>query len=357
MRGLLTLVVFACVLSGSGSAAVGTESLRDQARARIVELRQMRDDPDRRVSGQMYVAMCEEAEQIFADDPMVQAELGVAYQWAGNPLEAEARFERAHALAPEWGVPMVGLGRTQLDLGRPEKAREWCQRATQAERTLPDVDAVVLLLETPDFGMRLATLEEPQQRQEIEIKICAHWANRALQPVPGSFVEGDKLVTLLVDRDAATAETAFRVKGGKSFLPVKLLYEFDEANPRPHELQLDELGSALYRYRVRYESVRIIGHASTDGGPDYNMDLSKRRARNIADYLVDEWKVDPDRLDVCWAGETDPVHGGPNVLEASRRVEFTYVEYDESAGVSIKGFGRYRPPKNQSLRCWGGNTP
>lgn len=52
--------------------------------------------------------------------------------------------------------------------------------------------------------------------------------------------------------------------------------------------------------------VRIAGYSSASGTPEYNQELSERRADAVVAYIVTEGDVDPARLDSIGYGETRP---------------------------------------------------
>ena len=65
--------------------------------------------------------------------------------------------------------------------------------------------------------------------------------------------------------------------------------------------------------------VVIIGHTDTSGSADYNVRLSERRAKAVADALVG-LGVAQTALSVDWKGETQPaVATGDNVKEPLNR--------------------------------------
>ena len=68
--------------------------------------------------------------------------------------------------------------------------------------------------------------------------------------------------------------------------------------------------------------LQVSGHADSSGGDAYNLALSERRARNVADLLVGKG-VAADSLVVQSFGETRPaVQTGDGVREPlNRRVE------------------------------------
>jgi OOP family OmpA-OmpF porin len=85
------------------------------------------------------------------------------------------------------------------------------------------------------------------------------------------------------------------------------------------------LDEALRSSRARPTArVTVVGHADSVGTAEYNRALSRRRARSVAEYLVQKG-VAADRLTVRGAGADEPV--APNDTEEhrqqNRRVEIT----------------------------------
>ncbi len=66
--------------------------------------------------------------------------------------------------------------------------------------------------------------------------------------------------------------------------------------------------------------VYIVGHADESGTEEYNIALSERRARAVADYLA-RLGIDPARFRIVPKGEAEPTGQSP---EADRRVEFEW---------------------------------
>jgi len=73
--------------------------------------------------------------------------------------------------------------------------------------------------------------------------------------------------------------------------------------------------------------VRIIGHTDTDGNAASNIDLSKRRAIAVKNYLISEFKIEPSRIETDGKGQTESL--APNNTEEgkakNRRVEFVKI--------------------------------
>jgi OmpA-OmpF porin, OOP family len=69
--------------------------------------------------------------------------------------------------------------------------------------------------------------------------------------------------------------------------------------------------------------VRVEGHTDAVGSADYNMPLSERRARSVAEYLVKQG-VEPSRLMLIGKGMAEPLT--PNPYDSNnRRVQFVRV--------------------------------
>jgi outer membrane protein OmpA-like peptidoglycan-associated protein len=81
---------------------------------------------------------------------------------------------------------------------------------------------------------------------------------------------------------------------------------------------IGELGSAR---------ISIEGHTSEDGTDSYNMDLSKRRARAVAQWLIENAGIAATRLDVKGWGKRRPLVSGAGAdTSKNRRVEFLILE-------------------------------
>ncbi len=70
--------------------------------------------------------------------------------------------------------------------------------------------------------------------------------------------------------------------------------------------------------------VKIVGHTDADGDDAKNLDLSKRRAASVKNYLVKEFGIDAGNLETDGKGETVPVDKNTTAegKANNRRVEF-----------------------------------
>jgi OmpA-OmpF porin, OOP family len=70
--------------------------------------------------------------------------------------------------------------------------------------------------------------------------------------------------------------------------------------------------------------VNITGHTDSDGDDAMNLDLSKRRATNVKQYLVTEFQIESNRIESDGKGEIEPLiaNSSSENKAKNRRVEF-----------------------------------
>jgi outer membrane protein OmpA-like peptidoglycan-associated protein len=88
-------------------------------------------------------------------------------------------------------------------------------------------------------------------------------------------------------------------------MPEGILFDFDSAAIRAG-LQADLRALARNLQQYSNTTVDVIGHTDSDGSPEYNMDLSSRRAAAVAGVLLEEG-VSPARVRSFGRGEEQPV--------------------------------------------------
>ncbi|HET6518717.1 MAG TPA: OmpA family protein [Geminicoccaceae bacterium] len=111
--------------------------------------------------------------------------------------------------------------------------------------------------------------------------------------------------------------------GSKLYL---IFFAWDQAELSPVAERVVDQIVADYR-QGRPTRLLVAGHADRSGPADYNLRLSERRARSVADRLV-QGGIDPAALDVRWLGEEQPrvpTEDGGREPE-TRRVEVTFLE-------------------------------
>jgi OmpA-OmpF porin, OOP family len=147
---------------------------------------------------------------------------------------------------------------------------------------------------------------------------CKAFNNRtvALVHVVEPRARDRKMTTVKADEMAKTIGATGRIA------LYGILFDTDKADLKPESsLALAEI-AALLNSDPKLATL-IVGHTDNQGGFDYNVDLSRRRADAVVKALVTNHKIDPRRLRAAGAGMIAPA--APNDAEdgraKNRRVE------------------------------------
>jgi OOP family OmpA-OmpF porin len=107
------------------------------------------------------------------------------------------------------------------------------------------------------------------------------------------------------------------------------LFAVDKANLTPEGQQKIK----EYREQARAElssakTVKITGHTDSTGKPDYNQQLSLKRAEAVRDYLI-SIGADASKMEVAGMGETNPIADNKTAAgrAQNRRVEVEVTGY------------------------------
>ncbi len=103
-----------------------------------------------------------------------------------------------------------------------------------------------------------------------------------------------------------------------------LLVNFDNNSAKVKAKYHDEI-ARVAKFMKEFPKLDVVieGHASAPGKASYNLDLSDRRAKAVAEVLAKEFGIDPARIKGVGYGETRPIMEG-NSAEANaanRRIE------------------------------------
>ncbi len=107
----------------------------------------------------------------------------------------------------------------------------------------------------------------------------------------------------------------------------KIHFEFDSAQLRQDSFPiLDQIADTL-KANPDIQLIEIQGHTDEQGLASYNLDLSKRRARSVLEYLA-EAGIDESRLSSEGYGEEKPINPASTeeAYAENRRVEFLIIE-------------------------------
>jgi OmpA-OmpF porin, OOP family len=87
-------------------------------------------------------------------------------------------------------------------------------------------------------------------------------------------------------------------------ISLSVQFATGSAELTPQAVQmLDNLGKALNDQALASYRFRIEGHTDTVGSPEYNRELSERRAEAVVNYIVSKFGVQGSRLQAVGMGE------------------------------------------------------
>ena len=108
-----------------------------------------------------------------------------------------------------------------------------------------------------------------------------------------------------------------------------LLFDVNQSTLKPEtQANLNNFAKVLKEYPDT--DILIEGHTDSSGSDDYNLELSKRRAQSVSNYLAG-LGVDPRRFTIMGYGESRPVatNDTPEGRQANRRVEIAIMANDD----------------------------
>ena len=140
---------------------------------------------------------------------------------------------------------------------------------------------------------------------------------------PAGSVIRTRSIRMLADASpaAAAAEPAAEPAGASALaLPIQFAFDSAEILPRART-QLDALAQGV-RLIDPSRKVTIEGHTDAKGGEGYNVELSRRRAQAVKQYLVSVQGIEPSRLVAVSLGKAQPIDESDPFAAENRRVQF-----------------------------------
>lgn len=102
---------------------------------------------------------------------------------------------------------------------------------------------------------------------------------------------------------------------------LQVLFDYDSANLTSEAMQqLQPVGQALKSDDLKGMSFRIEGHTDVVGGDQYNLELSRRRAAAVKNYLADQYGLVDVPIQIVGKGKTDLADKDNPTSEVNRRV-------------------------------------
>jgi len=109
-------------------------------------------------------------------------------------------------------------------------------------------------------------------------------------------------------------------------------FDYDKAVIKPDSFDLLDEVVGVLKKNPQLKHVRVEGHTDNKGTAPYNLDLSRRRAAAVAEYLV-QHSIDRKRLVSAGYGFERPIADNATALgrAKNRRVEFRLLEDEAKA--------------------------
>jgi outer membrane protein OmpA-like peptidoglycan-associated protein len=124
-----------------------------------------------------------------------------------------------------------------------------------------------------------------------------------------------------IERDIEGAKVERVGEGIKITFSSGILFDVDKSNLKdPYKGELSQLATILNKYDDT--NILLAGHTDATGSDEYNLELSRRRAGSVANYLATQ-NVNRVRFSTEGYGKTDPIASNETAEGRSqnRRVE------------------------------------
>lgn len=143
-------------------------------------------------------------------------------------------------------------------------------------------------------------------------------------PGAGVRTRGLGLSTGTAPAAAPTTQAAATAPATRPRVRFQVEFAFNSAELSPTATRiLDELGRALSSPDLSPFRFQLSGHTDATGRADYNVDLSRRRAQSVRDYLVKNFSIPAARLDTIGLGSQMLLDTANPASGVNRRVEIT----------------------------------
>jgi len=149
--------------------------------------------------------------------------------------------------------------------------------------------------------------------------------NQLFFKMEGSNYKDDEIGYYLTNIKVASGvpDTRHKLIEEGKFSTTGILFDFQSAVIKPESYGvIKDIANVLKENGT--VKVKIVGHTSSDGDLNANMELSKQRAAAVKDIMIKEFGIEESRLQTEGKGPTQPVADNktPEGKAQNRRVEF-----------------------------------
>ena len=180
---------------------------------------------------------------------------------------------------------------------------------------LPAVVALAFAASTATTWAEDAKPAEKQAAaQPADAKTSSDQIIQKLTPTAGTPPLRFRGLHLLTSQPAATAQMPA--------VGLDIKFKTNSADlTEDAKAQVKQLAEAMQSEQLSKYHFLVEGHTDSVGRPDYNLNLSKRRAQAVRDYLVTAYGVPRSRLEAIGRGQTMPISATDPANPANRRVQ------------------------------------
>ncbi|MBW1996812.1 MAG: OmpA family protein [Deltaproteobacteria bacterium] len=139
-----------------------------------------------------------------------------------------------------------------------------------------------------------------------------------------------------IERDIAGARVERVGEGIKITFSSGIMFDVDKAVLKEqYKGELRELSTILNKYEDT--NILLEGHTDSTGSEEYNLDLSKKRAQSVANYLATQ-NVNPARFTIMGYGESQPIASNETAegRAQNRRVEVAIYANEKLKKVAME---------------------
>lgn len=225
--------------------------------------------------------------------------LADALEQQGKYDQAVVEYHKAIKLKPNLAVPYLSLGDIYLKMGLFQKSVAYYKEGLKRD---------------PDDALAVANLTIANQG--------------ILTAERYNLLDSSTLIESLKDRNIRTmGPGGVRAKMSRVRFQ-NILFNFDSYSVKPQSIpQLYEIGRALSSHKLKNARFLIEGHTDSIGSEDYNQKLSENRAMSIKLYLINNFPLHENVLDVRGYGEVRPLTSNATDEDRknNRRVEIVAI--------------------------------
>ncbi|MFO7811415.1 MAG: OmpA family protein, partial [Pelovirga sp.] len=209
------------------------------------------------------------------------------------PNHAQLQYDKAFALER---------------LRRYDEALTYYLRATELDENfarayfgLADIFVVLGNLEPAIWAYQSGLALEPDDQRAVASLELARIKYRSEM---GERITSEEFVRVMQEsRDQSTTEGAM----DGPIVRMQILFEIASAGLTASAVeQLETVGTALSDTSLADQRFEIAGHTDSTGSPEVNLPLSKLRAEQVKQHLIDRYSIAENRLTVAYYGDTRP---------------------------------------------------